>query len=614
MDESKQVPFGRDIPHFPGEELSLGMPATPEESVFLSVPELANAAHSVVEYGAANTKARKHIEDRTVREILAQPERLAGVFDALEMLKQTGGYTKAQEFEEVIIEKLKHSQFKEFLPSTKAVYELLLLMSHSAVYSPLAEKILGNMVEGCRDTYSLVRVLYELAGVGLGSGDLAVIKKTLEVLGFQTDALPYNSQAAMMFTLSSMDKDDRVLGLSMEIQSAQALFCRIYFPVVKDVFTQKRALLYELPEYKQMAEHIGAGYDPQRFAALEKFYSQPINELGAAEIKDDEDVNTLAFPYNLVMVGGGPLRDLSNRILMRELASRGGERAVNVHLPFTNSVFKFEDGIALSQMIHDELNAKIEQYPPLEDPEYWETLSYLLPDDLQSTELLRTVSDVNEVLKEEMLYDSKYLLSPRGDHIEITDMALKKLGLRSVMYEMDPRNRRETIVTVSVGNFIYRMLLDEFFVPREVGTHTAFDLPQEGNFIQHILLSYLHEIRCYNRGVGIGEAGTSPLPGGDSEQRDGVVVSRRAFRRKLHEGENPTQGQILRAQTEYHIDIIRMNREAAARGETRRYTWVVEIDNSTPEQGPVRSQRPQATRQLKKILTDSASTPIDTSS
>ena len=614
MDEVKRVPFSRDIPHFPGEDPLPGMPNTPEESVFLSTPELAHTANIVVEYASKEKlKEKNYIIDRTIVEIMEHPEHLSAVFDSLEILRVTGGYTEVQEFEQELERTIRDKVSRELPSRPDVTIELLTLMSHSAIYRPLVEKILAAAFEQCKDTRSLMQMLYDTTALGFLSNDTSIIKETLKIIGLQTNALPVDSHAAALFHLAGFDRDDGVLRLALDIHSIFHLVSAVSFPDIYKTAAQQRKKMMAGNEYSRSMRIFFQGYDPKRLAALEGMYGGDVDELGVREMKESEHIDSSKFPYNIMLLGGGPLREIHNKILAREMTRRTGELTANLHLPSGNIVSKGGHK-SIAEIIRNDLNRKGESFPSFERLEYWETLSYLLPDELQSAELLRIVGDVNEVLKEEMLYDSKYLLSPRGDHVEITDAALKELGFRSVMYEMDQRNKRDTIVTVSVGNFTYRMLLDEFFVPREIASHSALDLPLEGNFIQHILLSHLHEIRCFNRGVGIGEGGTSSSRRRGGEQRDGAVVSRRAFRRLLHEGDNPTEVQILRARTEYHIDIIRMNREVAARGERRRYTWVVEIDNGAPGQGPIRSQRPQATRQLQKILTGAADTAADTPS
>lgn len=598
MDEPKHIPFP-NIAHFPGEELSPGMPKTPEESVFLSTPELAHTATIAVEYAQANSKTRNQIETRTVKEILENPERIEEIFDAIAIFKETGGYTKIQEFEEVILQKIDKAELRELKP--EATLQLLSLTTHSALYGPIAEKLLSRHMEQCVDTQSFIHELYILAGVGIASGDRAIVKKTLEVLRFQTSIMPSDSNAAILFQIAQFDRNDATLRYTMEIDSLSETLTLMYFPEIKAEYDA-----HTMPEiqgsarFKAISKEYFNGYDPKRFAALAEWYNTPVGEHGSVEIPSSD---LAKFPHNLIM-NAGPLRELQNSIFTQKLQGEG-KSVVNICLPYSSSVCGDCDRAGISDVIYAALHLNTpatKDEAAMEGAKYWKTLSYLLPESAQSEECLRALGLLNDALKEEMRDHTNYLLNPRGDTIEIKDRLLRSLGFRSITYQINQRNRRDTLVSVAVGNFIYSILLDEFFNFRTVGTRANVSLPPEGSFLEHIIVSHLREIRCANKTIPIAN------PAGGEGAEGHPVHSRRPHRRELPENQNPTPEQIRRAREVYDIDIIRWNREAAARGNTRRFTFVFEVESEITGLPPVRSQAPNATNQLNMILGGFAST------
>ncbi len=595
MTEEKRVPFP-NIPHFPGEELSPSMPTTPEESIFLSKPELAHTANTLVEYAFANSKGRDHIETRTVKEILENPERIAHIFDAIALFKVTGGYTKAQEFEEAVMRRIEKVELKEFEP--EATRQLLSLAAHSALYGPIAEKLLARHIEKCTDTKSFIHELYILAGAGIASGDRAVVKKTVEVIRFLTPIMTPESDAALLFQMAQFDRDDATLRNTMEIDSFCETLSSMYFPEIKEQYdTRILSEIHTNPKFKKTLESYIKDYDHQRLNALAKWYETPVGEHGAAEVLS-EDVGK--FPYNLV-VNAGPLRELQNSIFVQKLYGEG-RSAVKINLPSGSFVCGDCSGEGVSETIYRALQAPApKDGEAMEEGKYWETLSYLLPEQAQTEECLLTLGQVNEALKEEMRDHTNHLLNPRGDTIEIKDPLLKGLGFRSVTFQIDLRNRRDTLVSLVVGNFTYRIILDEFFNFRTAHNRAAFALSLEGSFLEHIIMSHLREIRCADKTVPIAD----PVEGGRAEGHP--VYPRRPHRRELPENQNPTPEQIGRVREVYDIDIIRWNREAAARGNTRRFTFVFQVESEIPGLPPVRSHAPHATRRLNMILDDSQS-------
>ncbi len=232
---------------------------------------------------------------------------------------------------------------------------------------------------------------------------------------------------------------------------------------------------------------------------------------------------------------------------------------------------------------------------------YWRTLGHLVPEAMVDPDKAREIRDQlrldNERLIQEMRDDSIHFLSPRGDQIDFSDPILADLGFKGITFEMDPRNRRDTIVSLNVGNFTYQAVLDEYFALRETGPEgRSVVLPDDGELLRNILLSHLHAIRCTDT-VKDTEAA---LPGESGERS---FRGRRAHRRILAEGYSPTRAQILLILRDYDIDLNRWNEERARQGKERRVTYVKESEADTNQGAPVRSVAPQATNKLRAILT-----------
>jgi hypothetical protein len=272
-----------------------------------------------------------------------------------------------------------------------------------------------------------------------------------------------------------------------------------------------------------------------------------------------------------------------------------GIPAMSLHLPNMSLVFPANGH--LGQFINQELTKENTENKILEGEDYWGTLSWLIPEQILEERQMVSLIESNQSLQRDIRDNTRYLLSPRGDLVEITDNLLKELGFKSILYEMDNRNRRDTIVTVKAGNFEYRILVDEYLSLREIKNKKIMHLPLSANFISNIILSHLREIRCSEKVNEVSEN----INGGDGARR--AFTARRPHLRRLPTGQEPTTEQIKKALKTYDIDIIRINREAQTRGETRKITFVFEAQNvAIAGQNPVHSRAPEATKKLQEIL------------
>jgi len=181
----------------------------------------------------------------------------------------------------------------------------------------------------------------------------------------------------------------------------------------------------------------------------------------------------------------------------------------------------------------------------------------------------------------------------------MVDGDIKELGFKSILYEMDRDNKRETVVTVEVGNFLFRIKLNEdlsFQGPEGSGDVV---LPLAGEFIEHLIVSHLHEICCSEKVNEVGSVDDGDREGGDGRR---AFRGRRGHLRWLPDGQSPAPDQISRARDEYQIDLVRLNGEAKAAGKSRKRTFVSEAKVAISGVGPVVSRAPEATKKLHEIL------------
>jgi hypothetical protein len=357
---------------------------------------------------------------------------------------------------------------------------------------------------------------------------------------------------------------------------------------------EANGIIAENPRFNERLKKIYDA-DPSRCKKLQELlHKNDVDGIGLAQW-EAETIDPDQFPFNILVQQIGPLRKWYNHQIAMEYQNMKGASAISLHLPKMSAIFQANEHLAhviQTAMFQENTNGKI-----LEEEDYWDTLSYLVPPQIQEKEQLAALIETNQFLQRDIRNNTRYLLSPRGDLIEITDNILKSLGFQSILYEMDNRNRRDTIVTVKVGNFEYRILLDEYLSLRETKSRKTLHLPLSAHFVTNIILSHLREIRCSEKVNDI-NGGTN---GGEGARR--AFTARRPHLRHLPTGQKPTTEQIQRALTTYDIDIIRINREAETRGENRKITFVFEAQNIViVGQGPVHSRAPEATKKLQEIL------------
>ena len=583
-----------DIPRFDEEPPLEGPPQSAEESVFLSTPHLARAADLNIQFQQAKSTERRKLIDSLAEEITQTPHDVPAIFDALEMLREIKSY-KTEDFTENLERGIDRVRFKEFPPTPENLEGWLTIAAESKLYKPVAEKILGRMIGRCTDRKSVMEFLYQLALGGFRSANQDVVRVTGEIFGGKKFLTPetaqYRNIAAAFF-----DTDDETLRRVIEIQHTLNFLTQYRNHDILPFWRREDTV----PEDKRISQSIRElrNENPQRFNALMNYYTRRDQHGTLSETPAEV---TLPFPLSLLAEHGPLFQWITEQLRIEGLVStREGRQGVILTLPFREVIqeAKIHSPIELARFIRDRLRT-VElgrNEGILEHQGYWQTLAHMVPEASNEDHILRQLAEINEGIRRDIRDNTTHLLSPRGDLIEITDPLLREWGFQSILFEMDARNRRDTIVTIDVERYQYRALLDEYFSLRTTETRQGITLSQRGNFILNVMLSHLREIRCTEN--------VDEVSGGEQgEGEEHLFFSRRAHLRRLPENHNPTPEQIRRALTTYDIDLIRINREARLRGEHRKRTFVFETEISAlAGRGPIRSRAPDAMRELTELL------------
>lgn len=572
-----------------------GAPSSEQESVFASNPILAQLANELVGFDARPPKEKKTRAYGWARSMVSDPAQFTGVFDALAILKEVNAYPGLQEFVNGVRECLPKAERKSFPPDPKEFEQWLTLYTESGVYKEDAEKILERFLDQCKDTKTLVDCLYALSLAGFRTSNEKVLRKTVDILQYQTNVMPPTSGQAMRTMLMMFDRDDAVLKKAMEIDFGVLFYTNTRFPEMHDQHREHMHFIMDQPEFqKRLIKDIGR--DKARYDALVQFYSMPQDNLGVQSVDPTAQNEIMKqFPYNLLFQDIGPLRKWLNEALADELSIRKGKKAVTLDFPYATGVY---EGESAATAIYTALHAPNTDDRQMEEARYWRTLAHFIDKRLENDDALELFRNSNQKLIAGM-NDSQYLLNPSGDEIEIVDPLLQPMGFKRILFEANRKNGLETLVTLTVGNFQYRALLDEHSALRDHNTRESIVLPSTGVFLQYIILGHLYELRCANR---VKESGGGGGAGVEQKAR-----SRRPHRRELPIGTRPTPEQIIHVLEKYHIDLERMNRERAAaaqgKGEKdfQRCTYVSEVE-SVSGGLPIRSRAPEATALLQKIL------------
>lgn len=581
-------PFS-DIPRFPEEPKLEGAPTSPEESLLVSSPELT----WLLDFPYKNSEGIHKEIKQFANDMAVEPEKLEGLFAAFDMLENLPGYANVLRYREKILEGIQKINFKETpaIPNA-AIEKWLSYYAEDTLFKDIAENFLKQFIGSKKDSKSTIDCLYNLLLIGIKSGNQKIEQLVARIICNDASAiLDTDSKQFLLLVIGIWTpNDDESLKKVLDLDVARDYYIYLKYPELKDRYYKGIEQIMKKKENVMEYQKLKTTWDPIKLRKLENLFSRGQKDKSSMTL---DDITSNEYPNNIVFRNPGELRKLIIKLFVQETnRSNPNQQRVEIVLPNFQGGF---DTHNIAVNIKNALQKENKEQNTETDEKYWESLSYLHPENIDN-KILEIITEENQRLIQEMQNDTRYLLSPRGDLLEITDGNLKDLGFESVLYKMDQQNKRDTTVVVKIGNFSFKLLLDEFFTFKQADTKEGLLLPIDGEFLKHVILSHLREIRCSEK---LKESGESKNP---EEAGHSAFYSRRAHRRKLPVGQSPSSDQIHRTWEHYHIDIPRINGEAQSRGEEKQITFVFEVKNiAASGLGPVRSQAPDATKRLNEI-------------
>lgn len=580
-----------EMARFPDEPKLEGVPQTPEESIFTTSPELT----WLLDFPHKNSEQVHREIKQFTDQLAAEPEKLEGLFAAFDMIENVPGYAKAFRYKEKIIDGIKKINFRETpVLSNAAIEKWLGYYAEDTIFKDIAENFIKQFIRSNKDTKSVIDCIYNLLLIGLKSGNQNIEKLVSQIVC--NDAGNILDTDSRQFTLLVLGiwtpNDDATFKKAIDIDTARDYYIYLKYPELEDKYY--KGLQETLGKKENLVEFqkLRKQWDPDKLRKLNNLFNRGSKNTGSMTM---DDMTSDDFPNNIIFKNPSELRKLATKLFIQEQNRLDPESEhTNIILPNFQGGSDAQGSV---ELIKSALTKEAKDMGAQTDEAYFESLSYLHPETVNK-EKLELIAQENQRLTQEMQTDTRYLLSPRGDQLEISDDDLKNLGFKTITYEMDKKNKRDTVVSVKIGNFTFRLLLDEFFTFKQADTKNGLLLPPNSEYLKHVILSHLREIRCSEKLNELGEDRNKAETGGKS-----AFYSRRAHRRKLPSGQSPSIEQIQRTWEHYHIDIPRMNKEAQAKGEEKQITFVFEVQNiAVSGLGPVRSQAPDATKNLKNIL------------
>lgn len=603
MERTRFRPFPH-IPRYPAEieEHSVdaepileGAPISVDESVFLSHPLIAQCATAIVDYTQGNSAQRRAIVDRYVAESFRSPGQYIELLDVLQALSLEKPYAKAAQLRQDIVHALLGQVQREHM-TVERLRGWFAVWTKKEDLGDLIEGMLERVLAKCRSEKEGVDMLYAIALAGYGSPQDSVRHKALRIFNVQTTAVRSHTPGGRFYALGLFSEDDETLKKALEIDGATVFLTQALKPELSPLREGAFGKIVQQPDVvAELDRRMRA--QPTRMRAILNLYRRDFDDHGI--IKTSQRLEVDEFPMTLAVHNPGPLRTLLNRYIADDIERRGDYVAVPIELSHTGITIRVRSYAETAQAVLSHIPEQGE-YAPLITEGNIKTLSYLIPTEAHPDTWVR-VREITEKHKKEIASESRYFLSPRGDQIStLDDELLRELNIHSLTYLMNPKNKRETIVDIQVRSHTFRILINEHLELCAYDTQQPLDLGLRGSFLEHTIFAYLHEIRCSDR-MNDCSSGAHGRATSDDQRR--AFTSRRAHRRLLPVGQQPTQEQIRRILDAYDIDLRMMNITRQARGETQQVTYVYEVEHvAIGGTGPVRSKAPHAMDGLKSIV------------
>jgi len=482
----------------------------------------------------------------------------------------------------------------------------------AAENSRVAESVLRKLIEAAETPEAITSVLYDVALAGFGTGNPEVMNRTAELLCWNTDLMPPDSLQGQLKEYARFNIDPEIRRKASELLDVAFSYFTItstrgqvdFMKALLEVHKDERFKIFlarQIIAHPDIMQELGWDSSLPKSKVLRSI------KIAGALARQARDTAQRAASKGLPAIFAtsgsevGPLgewyRDFyaSFSAEMHASVPLPGRRTIMAHLNFPG--YSATDLLRVSA---DEAAARVREMiaqgpgVAISRRTYWNTLGYLVPEEVGRSEWRALIRE-NAAIRDEMIVDKRHSLSPRGDRLIVVGSMLQQLGFESIDYAMTPEQKDVTTVTLRVGNATFRCLLDREYNFREIGTGHNLGLGHSAPFLEFVVLSHLHQIhntepsrKKIGKGPGLGEPHRT--------------AARRAHRRRLPEGDHPSEDQIFIAIDEYGIDLVRQNAMRLARGETRLITWVREVSDGIEYHDPVKTEGTKASERLIEVL------------
>lgn len=458
-------------------------------------------------------------------------------------------------------------------------------------YSPLAEKLLSTWIAS-EDPEIVVGRMHQLSTAVYTQDDPKLIKTMLEITGLRTNILPFDSDAAIDYTLSPVYASRATRQQKTDIDDAEKFITGNFPELIRATVLQNQlAHLSQArsPKARERGEsHIAHSAHTDITNLTEIIESRGfINDFKRKRLRlhpTRPDAEATSLPATSLRRW---INEQTAEWNKTTKLGRSRRMTGEINLPGVSRIVK-----APLPAVVEEVKTRLVELEPqsLTQPEHWRTLALLVPDTLDQRKLER-LQESNRQLRYEIAEERLRGISLRGDKIVVTNPELISLGFQNIEI-----NRQDDAYTLQmdVQGKTFGGLLSRDWLLTDSRYGARRKLPITGAFLEHVLLSHVHELLCM------------PM---DEPQQDGDGPPKGFFSRRDHQrilpkiGQSPSDAQIIKARVEYGVDLNARNAARVAAGELYLITWVsavARIDKSGV--GPIISHAEKATDKLEEIM------------
>lgn len=574
-------------------------------------------------------KKRQRIE-KLARELIIDPQDIEYVFDTFNLLEASdifseSGLQTMHEYASDLTAAVNEQIGAEETPQPSDIGMEYWVTTWAKGDNLRAEKLIGAMLEKADSPAKITDLMYRMTLAASGSGDKDVIYAVLELNAGLTDYMrPESNQSADLLS-ARFNEDPDVYNKAWELGDALTIMLNMLMDVDKPdarqaervvalvrASKQRVIAVNKTKRYEEEVIRIGVNHNEHYEATVQKIngpgkHSKDIADAGISKrirvwkarlsaLKDISRGNTAELLHatdNPGPLGEWTLDNTSHLGAVTAWKRNNTKVHAHLNLPGLPSAINETTRAEASQTVRALLNERSFD-APIEQRTFWNTLGYLVPKEVNMSDFAR-IAVANDDLRHEIKYNKVHSLSPLDDTVEVTNDTLLDLGFNSLTFAMHPDRKDLTIVTVRVGEAAFRGYFDRDYKLRELGTDRGMDLEAPAPFLEYVILSHLHQIHC-TENLEVPDEAEETAP-------SNTVEYRRAHRRILPQGQNPSPGQIIIAWDEYGIDLVKQNRHRLAEGEPQLITWVSQVKpEHVAGRQPVRSKGDIAGARLTDLL------------